>query len=110
MSRDEAGSGSTVASGPMRRGRRAFAWLSGLVGVATLSRVVWRRRVARERREQQADPVTELRDTLARTRGEADAGTPPQSEPDPVSPEERRARVHERAQETIERMRGPSEP
>jgi hypothetical protein len=93
----------------MRRGRRAFAWLSGLVGVAALSRVVWRRRAARERREQGADPAVELRDTLARTRGEGDAATP-QSEPDPASPEERRARVHERAQQTIERMRGPSEP
>jgi hypothetical protein len=90
--------------------RRAFAWLSGLVGVAALARVVWRRRVARDRRERRADPAADLRDTLARTRSDADSTTPPQSEPDPASPEERRARVHERAQQTIERMRGPSEP
>jgi hypothetical protein len=89
--------------------RRAFAWLSGLVGVAALSRILWRRRRARERRHAD-DPAAELRDTLARTRTDSEPTTPPQSEPDPASPEERRARVHERAQQTIERMRGPSEP
>jgi hypothetical protein len=88
--------------------RRAFAWLSGLVGVAALARLAWRRRLARERARMTADPASELRDTLARTRStEGDAGTPPQSEPDPDSPEERRARVHGRALETIERMREP---
>jgi hypothetical protein len=90
--------------------RRAFAWLSGLVGVAALARIVRRRRLARERAWPTADPASELRETLARSRSSpGDVETPPQPEPetDSASPEERRAQVHARAQQTIDRMREP---
>ena len=89
--------------------RRAFAWLGGLVGVAALARLLHRRRAAAEPHAPVEDPASELRETLARSRaGEAGETEPmPGLEPDPASPEERRARVHERAQDAIDSMRQP---
>jgi hypothetical protein len=91
--------------------RRAFAWLTGLVSVAALARLLRRRqRAGSEPQLPVDDPAEQLRGTLARTRASEPGEAPaPELEPDPASPEERRARVHERAQETIDQMRDQPE-
>ena len=96
-----------VASPPMRR---AFAWMTGLVGVAALARLLRRRRSQSQADTPLADPAAELRQTLARTRPpeapDAPASKPAKPDETPAtSLEERRARVHARAQEAIESMR-----
>ena len=91
-----------VASAPMRR---AFAWMTGLVGVAALARLLRRRQREQPPGTPVDDPAAELRETLARSRG-PDSETPePTREPQETSLEERRARVHAKAQEAIESMR-----
>jgi hypothetical protein len=94
--------------------RRALRWLAGLAGLAALIRLlaVSRRRRLRETPSAPGrDPATELRRKL----DEARVAGPPAPTPDgppaasrpvssPVSIEERRARIHRKAQEAIELM------
>lgn len=58
------------------------------------------------------DPAEELRDRLARARADEPADVeeePAEPVEEPSSLDERRARVHERAQEAIDAMRDPPE-
>jgi hypothetical protein len=88
--------------------RRALAWVTGIVGVAALARLLHHRRhAAAVAPPETVDPADELRRTLADRReaeaepidspGEAPAGKP--------SLDERRAAVHARAEEAIAQMR-----
>ena len=90
--------------------RRLLTGLAGAFGVAALWRLLARRRPP----EQPApDPAEELRRKLAEARDiEADRdtfdaaqGTPVDEVEEPQSLEERRRAVHERAEETLGRMR-----
>ena len=114
--------------------RRLLAWVAGLALIAAVvSRLKRRRTPAPVAPPETApdvaavdDPAEELRDRLARSRAdepaapaadEAPAGDAPEGgavaadEPasEPASLDERRARVHERAQEAIDAMREPPE-
>jgi hypothetical protein len=90
--------------------------MAGLVGIAALARVLARRSAGSAlppATEPEPDLAGELRRKLSETRGAAGAGgpiAPPQSLPDaPTEPqeslEERRSRVHAKAQEAIDAMR-----
>jgi hypothetical protein len=85
--------------------RRAFTWLAGLAGIAALLRRRSRQRPLAPQTTPSApapDPVVELRQKLEETR----AADPAPTEGDPpFSLDERRARVHERAQDAINLMR-----
>jgi hypothetical protein len=95
--------------------RRALGWLTGVVGVAALAKLLRRQRQPASAPPPSADPAAELRETLARSR-EAEPAAPPESaepaeptaETPPTSPEERRSQVHDRAHETIGRIRDSS--
>jgi hypothetical protein len=89
--------------------RRALGWLTGLVGVAALARLLqgYRRRAGAH--APALDPADELRETLARSRAGEPGAVGPGEQPEPTSPEERRAQVHAHAQQAIDRMREPSE-
>lgn len=90
--------------------RRALTWLAGLAGIAALLRRRSRQRVTAPRGASSgtatdvADPVVELRQKLEETRTSARAPSPETETPSSV--DERRARVHERAQEAINLMHG----
>jgi hypothetical protein len=98
--------------------RRALTWLAGAVGLAALARLLSRRHATPAAPATAGDdPAVELRRKLAEQRQAAAAPTPEPAEveeadvpeqvasPDLVDLEERRARVHARAQEAIELMR-----
>jgi hypothetical protein len=96
--------------------RKLLTWVAGLIGVAALLRQRKRSRAAQPSSAPPSDPAVELREKLAETRSEeagAQAPTADEAEAappeDPPSLEDRRARVHERAQEAIGLMRGPDE-
>ena len=93
--------------------RRLFGWTAGLVSIAALARVLARRR----RHEtpppslpEAGDPADELRRKLSETREAAGATESRQSAP--ATPgetiDERRARVHAKAQEAIDAMQETS--
>jgi hypothetical protein len=96
--------------------RRLFGWTAGLVGIAALARLLARRQARREavpalRPPSEADPAEALRRKLSDTRATddtepsaRDAG--PADEPTETL-DERRARVHAKAQEAIEAMQEP---
>ena len=105
--------------------KRALAWFAGLVGIAALGRFLAGRSKAKPvppapeagldaAAEPGDDPAEELRRKLAETRGSPDAPEPIAAEPVAAPDEElddRRARVHAQARETIEAMAddgGPS--
>ena len=86
--------------------RRLFGWTAGLVGIAALARVLARRQRAQARTTPalEPDPADALRQKLSETRATPDApAEPPTAEPAETI-EERRARVHAKAQEAIEAM------
>lgn len=97
--------------------RRALAWLAGLVGIAALVRALRRRRtaggppaVAPEPLSPVAepgtdDPAAELRRRLDEARTDGAGPAPDGQGEHGGSLEERRARVHARAQEAVELMR-----
>ena len=88
--------------------RRFFAGLGFAMGFAWL----FRRRRPRTAPAAAPDPAEELKQKLAEARDPA-AETPFATEPPPPPPEpaldERRREVHERARESIDRMRGTDE-
>lgn len=95
--------------------RRLLSFLLGAAGVAAAARLL-RRRGRRTPTVAGADPAGELRRRLEESRGiaeeraEFEAGETPVDAVEDVAPqslEERRRRVHERAQEAIESMRVP---
>jgi hypothetical protein len=90
--------------------RRLFGWTAGLVGIAALARLLAARR---HRAEAPAlppalpaeDPADELRRKLAESRDPGAAGAGPTEPTEPKeSLEERRARVHAKAQEALSAM------
>lgn len=92
--------------------RRALTWLAGLAGIAALLRRRSRQRAAAPQSTAalstpSADPVVELRQKLEETRT-ADPAPSAGVEPS-FSLDERRARVHERAQDAINLMHSPND-
>ena len=90
--------------------------MAGLVGIAALARVLAHRRGRPELQPSsppghEPDPADELRRKLSETRGTATAeAAPPEPAPAPEPQEtldERRSRVHAKAQEAIEAMQDP---
>ena len=93
--------------------RRAFTWIAGALGIAALLRF---RRRPRADEAPAVDPAEELRRKLAQARGAGDdrdefdaAEGTPVDEVDTPKPslEERRARVHAKAQEALGSMNDP---
>ena len=91
--------------------RRLFGWMAGLAGIAALARLLSARQARRTGSppllEPPRDPAEALREKLAHSG--ADAPTPPQDSipADDARGEtldERRARIHAKAQETIDAM------
>ena len=82
--------------------RRLFRWVIGLASALAVWRV-WSRRRRPAPAEPAPDPADELRRKLAR-RATTRLAAPEERLPD-ESLEERRARVHAKAQEAIESMR-----
>lgn len=88
--------------------------MAGLVGIAALARVLARRHGPRAlppaRPTSGPDPADELRRKLSETR-EAAAADPPAAPPPPTEPvetlDERRSRVHRKAQDAIQAMQEP---
>ena len=93
--------------------RRLFGWMAGLVSIAALARVLARR----QRREAYApepevaaqDPADELRRKLSETREAAGTVGPAGSTEPTETLDERRSRVHSKAQEAIEAMQDAPE-
>ena len=96
--------------------RRLFGWTAGLVGIAALARLLAARRnrapaPALPPARPADDPAEELRRKLAETRDADASPVEPTTTPEPVeSLEERRARVHAKAQEALEAMDDLQEP
>ena len=93
--------------------RRGLTWLAGLVGIAALLRRRSRRRGATSQSAPAptapaADPVVELRQKLDDTRAADPSSEPASDEAAALSLDERRARVHERAQDAISLMDSPT--
>ena len=82
--------------------RRLFRWVIGLASVLAVWRV-WSRRRRPAAAEPAPDPADELRRKLAATRDDETAA--PEERPPDESLDERRARVHAKANEAIESMR-----
>lgn len=83
--------------------RRLFGWTAGLVSIAALARVLARRRrheTPTPASPASGDPADELRRKLSETRGATEAAPAEPSE----TLEERRSRVHAKAQEAIDAM------
>ena len=97
--------------------RRLFAWTAGLVGIAALGRFLASRSARREApalppSRQEQDPAAELRRRLAESRDDTGSAAASASEP-PASTEsleDRRARVHAKAQEAMSAMDALEEP
>jgi len=94
--------------------RRLLGWTAGLAGIAALARLLAARRVRPQAPTvppmlPSPDPAEELRRKLAETRDDVAATaatTPVPSE----TIDERRARVHAKAQATVEAMEALQEP
>jgi len=104
--------GLSAARDTIVRVKRALAWFAGLVGIAALGRwLAGRNRpkppsapVEPEAVEAGADdPAEELRRKLAQARAEGEV-EPPAETPTDEALDDRRARVHAQARETIDAM------
>jgi hypothetical protein len=97
--------------------RKLFGWIAGLVGIAALARWLSTRRARSEAPPPLAapeeDPSEALRQKLSESRAEPAATPREQPAETPEPPEqsetldERRARVHAKAQEAIDAMQDP---
>ncbi len=94
--------------------RRLFAWVAGLVGIAALARLLASRQAARREAPSlppAPDPADELRRKLEASRDEPSVASSPSAARAPEeSLEERRARVHAKAQEAMDAMEILQEP
>ena len=92
--------------------RRLFGWTAGLVSIAALARIVARRRrhVAPPPTGvgEAQDPAEELRRKLSETRQDTAPSDPVDAGPTETL-DERRSRVHAKAQQAIEAMQDVSE-
>ena len=92
--------------------RRLFGWTAGLVSIAALARIVARRRrhVAPPPAGvgEAQDPAEELRRKLSETRQDTASSDPVDTAPTETL-DERRSRVHAKAQQAIEAMQDVSE-
>lgn len=89
--------------------RRTFTWLAGLAGIAALLRRRSRQRVSTPQSlpAPSPDPAVELRQKLEEARvPEAEQSAETEAS---FSLDERRARVHERAQDAIKLMQSPDD-
>lgn len=97
--------------------RRLFGWMAGLAGVAALARLLSRRRPSTRGTTLEEDPAEALRRKLADSKLAETGATSAPGDEQPAagddapstSLEERRARLHEKAQEAIDAMRGENE-
>ena len=96
--------------------RRLFGWTAGLVGIAALARLLSARRAQVEAPAlppPAVDPAEELRRKLAESRDTVAPAVASRIE-EPSEPKEslddRRARIHAKAQEALSAMDGPEEP
>lgn len=90
--------------------KRSLAWIAGLVGIAALGRFLSRRAgrsSGLDRVVAAPDPAEELRRKLDEQRGDTTTEAQPSTDAHGESLEERRARVHAKAQEAIDAMREP---
>ena len=95
--------------------RRLFGWVAGLVGIAAAARYLARRSRAATpyapTTRSEGDPADALRRKLSETRAEPPSAAP--ADPAPVDEEpretidERRARVHAKAEAAIAEMQEP---
>ena len=86
--------------------RRLFRWVIGLLSALALWRAWSRRRKPEPHVEPEPDPAEELRLKLAAARTDDEPAADEQDPgPDEESLDDRRARVHAKAQEAIEAMR-----
>jgi len=94
--------------------RRGLTWLAGAVGLAALLRHLSRRRQSVSAPPLPApvadDPADALRQRLSEQRDEEQSTGEDEAGDEPVDLEERRARVHQLAQETIDTMRETEQP
>jgi len=92
--------------------RRLFGWTAGLVSIAALARVVARRRrhaaPPPAGADEAQDPAEELRRKLSETRQDTAPSDPVVTAPTETL-DERRSRVHAKAQQAIEAMQDVSE-
>ena len=98
--------------------RRGLTWLAGAVGLAALLRHLSRRRAAAAAPPTapapppvavEEDPADELRRRLADRQGGDPGDVDGDPVPEPEDLEQRRARVHAKAQEAIDSMRDPGD-
>jgi hypothetical protein len=97
--------------------RRLFGWMAGLAGIAALARLLSARQTRHEPRSPVGgppDPADALRQKLSASRAEpttsaADAAAPLDAS-SAETLDERRARIHAKAQEAIESMQGLEPP
>ena len=96
--------------------RRLIGWTAGVVGIAALARTVARHKVRGAHAPAAAPPVDDQAEALRRKLDEtraAEAAPVSVDKPEPASEapqeslEERRARVHAKAQEAIDAMQEP---
>ena len=90
--------------------QRSLAWIAGLVGIAALGRFLARRRGRSSGSPLEVparDPAEELRRKLDEQRGDTATEARPSTDAHSESLEERRARVHAKAQEALDAMREP---
>ncbi len=82
--------------------------MAGLVGIAALGRLLSRRPAHGPTEPESAlDPATALRQRLAAQRADGASGPEETAEPAGETLEERRARIHEQAQQAIDAMKEP---
>ena len=94
--------------------RRLYAWIAGLVGIAALARLLARRGrghgapAASGAPLPAGDPAEDLRRKLSETRATTDDPVgAAEAAPAAETLEERRSRVHAKAQEAIQAMQDP---
>jgi len=86
--------------------RRFLAWAAGVAGGIAAYRALTRRRPELALPPLPAEPAVDPRAAELRARLDATRDEPePEPEPTAETPEERRARIHERGRAAVDRMR-----
>ena len=94
--------------------RRLFGWMAGLAGIAALARLLSARQARHELPSPVAgspDPADALRQKLSASRADSSASPAAATDASPAETlDERRARIHAKAQEAIESTQGLEPP